>query len=58
LRQVVVRCTGRLLTLLGRHSVKLVDATPSSDDWYAYANLLRLDRRKCLLITAGRFSAS
>jgi hypothetical protein len=49
LRQVVVRCTGRLLTLLGRQSVTLVDATPSGDDWYA--NLLWLDRRKCLLIT-------
>jgi len=48
-RQVVVRCTGKLLNLLGKRSVRLVEALPSSDDWYA--NLLWLDRRKCLLIT-------
>ena len=47
-RQVVVRCTGKLLNLLGK-SVGLVEAPASSDDWYA--NLLWLDRRKCLLIT-------
>jgi hypothetical protein len=45
---VVVRCTGKLLDLLGNQSVRLVEASPSSDDWYA--NLLWLDRRKCLLI--------
>ena len=46
---MVVRCTGKLLSLLGKQSVRLVEAPPSSDDWYA--NLLWLDRRKCLLIT-------
>ena len=46
---MVVRCTGKLLNLLGKQSVRLVEAPPKSDDWYA--NLLWLDRRKCLLIT-------
>jgi hypothetical protein len=46
---VVVRCTSKLLDLLGRRSVRLVEARPSDDDWYA--NLLWLDRRKCLLAT-------
>jgi len=45
---VVIRCTGKLLNLLGKHSVTLVDAPTTSDDWYA--NLLWIDRRKCLLI--------
>lgn len=46
---MVVRCTSKLLDLLGKRSVRLVEAPPSDDDWYA--NLLWLDRRKCLLIT-------
>jgi hypothetical protein len=46
---VVVRCTGKLLNLLGTRSVTLVDAPGDDDDWYA--NLLWLDGRKCLLIT-------
>jgi hypothetical protein len=46
---VVVRCTGKLLNLLGSRSVDLVDAPADDDEWYA--NLLWLDRRKCLLIT-------
>jgi hypothetical protein len=46
---VVVRCTGKLLDLLGRRAIRLVEAPPSDDDWYA--NLLWLDRRKCLLAT-------
>jgi hypothetical protein len=45
---VVVRCTGRLLNLLGKQSVTLIDAPKTEDDWYA--NLLWIDRRKCLLI--------
>jgi hypothetical protein len=45
---VVVRCTGKLLNLLGRRSIALVDAPTTSDDWYA--NRLWVDRRKCLLI--------
>lgn len=45
---MIVRCTGKLLNLLGKQSVRLVEALPGSDDWYA--NLLWLDRRKCLLV--------
>jgi hypothetical protein len=45
---VVVRCTGKLLNLLGKQPAALVEAPASSHDWYA--NLLWLDRRKCLLI--------
>jgi hypothetical protein len=45
---VIVRCTGKLLNLLGRQSVALIDAPPSGDDWYA--NILWVDRRKCLLV--------
>jgi len=30
---VVVRCTGKLLNLLGGQSVALVDSPPSTDDW-------------------------
>lgn len=46
---MIVRCTGKLLNLLGKQSVQLVEAPADDDDWYA--NLLWLDRRKCLLIT-------
>jgi hypothetical protein len=46
---VVVRCTGKLLNLLGKQTVRLVEAPPSRDDWYA--NLFWPDRRKCLPIT-------
>ncbi len=45
---MVVRCTGKLLNLLGGQSVALVDSPPSTDDWYA--NLLWVDQRKCLLV--------
>jgi len=45
---IVVRCTGRLLTLLGRPSASLLDAPTDGDDWYA--NLLWVERRKCLLV--------
>ena len=45
---MLVRCTSRLLTLLGR-GVDVVDEPPGDDDWYA--NLLWIDRRKCLLLT-------
>jgi hypothetical protein len=45
---VVVRCTGKLLNLLGQQRTSLVDAPSSDDD--SYANLLWIDRRKCLLI--------
>ena len=45
---MVVRCTGKLLNLLGGQSVALVDSPPSTDDWHA--NLLWVDQRKCLLV--------
>ncbi len=53
---MVIRCTSKLLNLLSKHSVALVDAPPTSDDWYA--NLLWVDRRKCLLtVHAGTLFA-
>lgn len=44
---MVVRCTRKLLDLL-RPGEPLADLSPSDDDWYA--NLLWIDRRKCLLL--------
>lgn len=46
---MLLRCTARLLDLLGGRSVVLTEAPTGDDDWYA--NLLWLDRRKCLLLT-------
>ncbi len=46
---VLLRCTARLIDLLGRRDVVLVDAPGCDDDWYV--NLLWIDRRKCLLLT-------
>jgi hypothetical protein len=43
---VIVRCTFRLLKLLAPNEIS--DVAPASDDWYA--NLLWIDRRKCLLL--------
>lgn len=45
---MVVRCTQKLVSLLGRKRVRLVEAAASEDDWYA--KLIWLDRRKCLLL--------
>jgi hypothetical protein len=45
---VVVRCTKKMLDLLGRE-VTLSEPAPSDDDWYL--NLLWIDREKCLLLT-------
>lgn len=45
--QMVVRCTKRLLDLLGA-AVIPAERPPDHDDWYA--NLLWIDRRKCLLV--------
>lgn len=42
-----MRCTKKLLDLLG-HAVTPTEQWPSGDDWYA--NLLWIDRRKCLLL--------
>jgi hypothetical protein len=43
---VIVRCTARLLKLLAPGELADVPAAP--DDWYA--NLICIDRRKCLLV--------
>ncbi|SRR5712692_5350772 len=45
---VVLRCTAKLLTLLGVRPRDLVTIEPSDQEWYA--NLLWLDARKCLLL--------
>lgn len=44
---VLLRCTTRLLKLLGSRAGVLVDAEPAVDDWYA--NVFVVERRKCLL---------
>ena len=46
---MVLRCTQRVLDLLGGRAVTLTELPPADDDWYA--NLLWLDRQKCLLLT-------
>ncbi len=45
---MVLRCTRKLLDLL-RPAEPLADVPPTGNDWYA--NLLWIDRRKCLLLT-------
>ena len=45
---VVLRCTAKMLALLGARPKDLVRVEPSNHDWYA--NLLWLDSRKCLLL--------
>ncbi len=45
---VVLRCTGKMLTLVGTRPRDLVTIEPSDADWYS--NLLWLDGRKCLLL--------
>ncbi len=42
-----LRCTAKMLTLLGVRATMLADVPPSDDDWYL--NLLWIERRKCLL---------
>jgi hypothetical protein len=49
---MVVRCTVKLLRLLGASPRSLAAHEPSDENWYA--NLLWLDRRKCLLVTVAR----
>src|SRR6266516_6039933 len=46
---MVVRCTKRMLDLLGSRSVTLSELPPTDDDWYL--NLVWIDRQKCLLLT-------
>lgn len=45
---MILRCTARFLNLLGVRPKDLAVVEPSRADWYA--NLLWLDRRKCLLL--------
>ena len=45
-RTVILRCTRKLLTVLGS---AVAEPAPPPGDWYA--NLLRFDRRTCLLLT-------
>ncbi len=49
LASVILRCTARLLDLLDMRDVTLVEDAASDEDWYA--NVLWIDRRKCLLLT-------
>lgn len=45
---MILRCTAKILTLLGVKAAALPDVASSDDDWYL--NLLWIDRRKCLLL--------
>ena len=46
---MILRCTKKLLAVLGASRVAEPGPTPDAKDWYA--NLLWFDRRKCLLLT-------
>ena len=46
---MVVRCTKKMLDLLGGRSITLSELPPTDDDWYL--NLLWIDRQKCILVT-------
>lgn len=46
---MILRCTAKILTLLGARPAELAMPPASDDDWYL--NLLWIDRRKCLLLT-------
>jgi len=46
---VVVRCTKKILDLLGGRSVTLNELPPTEEDWYL--NLVWIERQKCLLLT-------
>ena len=45
---VLLRCTTRLLKLMGSRGGPLVNVEPGADDWYA--NVFTVERRKCLLL--------
>jgi Domain of unknown function (DUF6933) len=45
---VILRCTKKLLAVLGAGRVAEPGPAPDAEDWYA--NLLWFDRRKCLLL--------
>lgn len=46
---MILRCTAKILTLLGTRAAKLASPPAFDDDWYL--NLLWIERRKCLLLT-------
>ncbi len=46
---MIVRCTKKMLDLLGGRSLMLSELSPTDDDWYL--NLLWIDRQKCILLT-------
>ena len=46
---MILRCTKKLLAVLGAGRVANPGPAPDAGDWYA--NLLWFDRRKCLLLT-------
>lgn len=45
---MILCCTQKVLQLIGKWNVALVDSPATDDDWYA--NLLWFDGRKCLLL--------
>ena len=54
---VVLRCTQKLLALVGERDARAVELPPGDDDWYLH--LLWVDRRKCLLaVHAGTLFAA
>ena len=46
---MILRCTKKLLAVLGPGRAAGPGPTPDAEDWYA--SLLWFDRRKCLLLT-------
>jgi hypothetical protein len=46
---VVLRCTKKMLDLLGGRNITLSELPPTDDDWYL--NLVWIGREKCLLLT-------
>jgi hypothetical protein len=46
---VILRCTNKLLAVIGPALAPKPAPAPDAEDWYA--NLLWFDRRKCLLLT-------
>jgi hypothetical protein len=48
-RLVILRCTSKLLAVIGPPLAAKPAPEPDAEDWYA--NLLWFDRRKCLLLT-------
>jgi hypothetical protein len=49
---VVLRCTKKLLAVIGPSTISKPAPAPDPEDWYA--NLLWFDQRKCLLLTHVR----